>query len=55
VTPKALDANADYRVTDPFGAGDPAIVAGADLMTEGLPAPASDGRMASWVRVIERV
>jgi alpha-galactosidase len=55
VTPRALDADADYRVTDPFGAGAPAIVAGAELMSEGLPAPTSDGRMASWVRVIERV
>jgi len=55
VLPVALDADAEYRVTDPFDGADPEVIAGPELLSRGFAAPVSEGRMASSVRVIERV
>lgn len=52
---RALDAHAGYRVSDPFGDGEPGVVSGAELLESGLAAPQGAGRMASWMRVVERV
>jgi alpha-galactosidase len=55
VLPVALDADAEYRVSDPFDGAVSEVIAGSELLSRGLAAPASEGRMASSVRVIERV
>lgn len=51
---RGLDAGASYRVADAFG-GEPTVTGGAELMREGLAAPAAAGRMSSRLLLVDRL